>query len=229
MTGERRKFRHQGEERRRDSLIWATLDLVADGGPGSATVRAIAAKAGVSQGLIRHYFVSKDDLTRAAYHALMTKMTDDNLAVLEATPAQPEVRLAAFIAGSLRAPSVDARAMGLWAGFMTEVRSDPAMRTVHEETYLRYRSLLETLIAALPTAKPAGGAIAPAMLRGLAIACTALVDGLWLEGCALPNGFAPDELARIGVRSIGAILGHDLERHMTAPVSLPSEPEKISA
>ena len=92
MTGERRKFRHQGEERRRDSLIWAALDLVADGGPGSATVRAIAAKAGVSQGLIRHYFDSKDALTRAAYHALMTKMTDDNLAVLEASPAQPEAR-----------------------------------------------------------------------------------------------------------------------------------------
>ncbi|HRK43503.1 MAG TPA: TetR family transcriptional regulator, partial [Gemmobacter sp.] len=42
MTGERRKFTREGEERRREALIAAALDLVAEGGPGAATVRAIA-------------------------------------------------------------------------------------------------------------------------------------------------------------------------------------------
>ena len=223
MAGERRKFTHEGEGRRREALIAAALDLVAAGGPGAATVRAIAARAEVSQGLIRHYFKTKEDLTRAAYDALMTKMTEDNLAVLKAAPAQPEARLAAFIAASLRAPVVDGRAMGLWAGFMTEVRGDPAMRAVHEATYMRYRNLVEALIAALP------GPNDPARVRRLAIACTALLDGLWLEGCALPDRFASDELAQIGVSAVGAILGRDLEQHLLPPTPLPSEPEMMIA
>ena len=49
MTGERRKFRREGEERRRDALISAALDLIAEGGPGAATVRAIADQVVVMQ------------------------------------------------------------------------------------------------------------------------------------------------------------------------------------
>ncbi|HEX9857849.1 MAG TPA: helix-turn-helix domain-containing protein, partial [Paracoccaceae bacterium] len=152
MIGERRKFRREGEERRRDALIAAALELVSEGGPGAATVRAIAARAGVTPGLIRHYFQTKEDLTRAAYRAVMDRMTSDNMAVLEAAPAAPEARLAAFVAASLRPPVVDAGAMGLWAGFIHLVRRDPMMAEVHETTYLRYRDLLQGLIAALPGA-----------------------------------------------------------------------------
>ena len=73
-------------------------ELVAEGGPEAATVRAIAARAGVTPGLIRHYFQSKDELTRAAYRALMDGMTAKGSDALEGVGAQPEERLAAFVA-----------------------------------------------------------------------------------------------------------------------------------
>ncbi len=82
MTGERRKFRREGEETRRDALIAAALALVAEGGAQAATVRAIADRAGVTPGLIRHYFDTKEDLTRAAYASADGRMTDDNASVL---------------------------------------------------------------------------------------------------------------------------------------------------
>ena len=104
---ERRNFRREGEERRREALIAAALQLVADGGAQAATVRAIAMRAGVTPGLIRHYFHSKEDLTRAAYLHLMNQMTADNARVLETAPADPAARLAAFVAASLRPPVVD--------------------------------------------------------------------------------------------------------------------------
>ena len=97
MNGERRKFTREGEERRRDALIAAALDLVAEGGPAAATVRAIAQRAGVTPGLIRHYFRTKEDLTRSAYRAVMERMNTANAAVLETAPPDPEARLAAFI------------------------------------------------------------------------------------------------------------------------------------
>ena len=49
------------------------------------------------------------------------------------------------------------------------------------------------------------------MLRGHAIACNAVLDGLWLEGGVLPEAFAENELTAIGVASVGAILGIPLD------------------
>ena len=89
MTVDQPKFRRMGEERRRDDLIAAALDLMAEGGPESATVRAIAARAGATPGLIRYYFSTKDDLWRAAYRTHMTRLTEQCRAAI---PARLPVR-----------------------------------------------------------------------------------------------------------------------------------------
>jgi hypothetical protein len=96
---------------------------------------------------------------------------------------------------------VDPLRLGVWAGFIHAVRSDDAMRAIHKQSYLAYRDMLQSLIAALPRKAD------DARLRADAIACNAVIDGLWLEGSALPEGFAPGELERIGVSAVAAILG----------------------
>jgi TetR/AcrR family transcriptional regulator, transcriptional repressor of bet genes len=102
MDTARRSYRRESQETRRADLITATQSLVAEGGPEAATVRAIAARAGVTAGLIRHYFQSKDELTRAAYRDLMDGMTAKGAEALESVGASPEERLAAFVAASLQ-------------------------------------------------------------------------------------------------------------------------------
>ena len=72
----RRKFRREVEGRRRQDLIEATLDCVAERGLAGATVRAIALRAGVTAGLIRHYFPGKEDLLQAAYATIVGRMTE---------------------------------------------------------------------------------------------------------------------------------------------------------
>jgi TetR/AcrR family transcriptional regulator, transcriptional repressor of bet genes len=208
LKAERRPYHRESEANRREALIAATQSLVAEGGPTAATVRAIAERAGVTPGLIRHYFGSKDDLTRAAYRALIDGMTDKGSDALEGVGAAPEERLAAFVAASLRPPVVDARAVGLWAGYLHHVQSDPELLALHEVGYLKYRNMLQGLIADLGRADLPEG-----RLRQDAIACNAVIDGLWLEGGVLPQGFAPGELVRIGLTSVGAILGVDLTTH----------------
>ena len=135
-------------------------------------------------------------------------MTEDNARVLDTAPGEPAARLAAFVAASLRPPVMDPVAMGIWAGFVHMIRKDPAMRDVHALTYLGYRDLLQKLIADL------GRTTAPETLRMQAIACNGVIDGLWLEGCVLPDSFAEGELERIGITSVGAILGFDLAAHL---------------
>lgn len=200
---DRRAFRREGEAQRRAGLITAALALVAEGGMEAATVRAIAARAGVTPGLIRHYFAGRDELIRAAYAHLMHGMTEAGTHVLAGLGEDPEVRLAAFVAASLRPPVMEGDAVTLWAGFLHLVRRDPAVRAIHRETYHAYRDRLEALIAALP-------GMAAADVRGLAIAGNAVIDGLWLEGAILPEGFGTDEIAQLGVMSVGRIVGADL-------------------
>lgn len=211
MTPNRRPYRRESEETRRADLIAATQELVAEGGPQAATVRAIAARAGVTAGLIRHYFQTKDELGRAAYRSLMDGMTAKGADAIEGVGAHPEERLAAFVAASLRPPVLDLSAVVLWAGYLHKVRTDPELLRAHEAGYLGYRNILQSLIAALD--RPA----APEQQRGEAIACNALIDGLWLEGSILPHAFAPGEIVTIGLRSVGAILGVDLLVHSETP------------
>jgi AcrR family transcriptional regulator len=207
MSAERRNYRREPEERRREALIRAAQALVAEGGLTAATVRAIADRAGVTAGLIRHYFQSKEELTRAAYADLMDGMTAANLAAVPEAVTDPAARLACFVAASLRPPVLGATRVGLWAGFIHTVQADPDLLALHEAGYLRYRDRLQGLIAALP--RPADAA----RLRADAIACNAVIDGLWLEGSVIPHAFAPQELPRIGLSAIGAILGADLTAH----------------
>ena len=208
MPSSRRSFSREQPEQRKEALIEATLKLMAETGPAGATVRAIAETAGMSQGMIRHYFSSKEDLIVAAYERHMHALT-------EATEAQAsqagsaEDRLRNFIVASLTPPVVDARAMALWAGFIHMVRRDQAMQDTHERTYYHFRDRLEVLIAA--ARREAGCAATPATNRRHAIACNAVIDGLWLEGGALPEAFADSELAEIGLTSVAAITG--LEFH----------------
>ena len=83
------------------------------------------------------------------------------------------------------------------------------MRETHEATYLQYRNVLQGLITDLPRQ-----AHLP-QLRREAIACNAIIDGLWLEGSALPDAFETGELVQIGLDSIGKILGIDLLGQMS--------------
>ena len=202
MSKERRSFQRQQEETRREALIHAALDLMAKGGPRAATVRAIADHAGITPGLIRHYFNSKEDLTRAAYYALMQRMTQEGQSAADAADT-PVRALASVISTSLRPPVMDGTRIRLWAGFLHMVHNDPDMREVHEATYLAYRNLLQSLIEKLP------GKSDPVTARSLAIACNAVIDGLWLEGGALPASFTDGEIERIGKDAIAAILGID--------------------
>jgi AcrR family transcriptional regulator len=205
MPTDRRPYRRETEETRREALIEAALDLVASGGPQAATVRAIAERAGVTPGLIRHYFATKEELTRTAYRRFMQILTEDSTAALRDAGPSPTARLAAFVVASLCPPVVDPLRLGLWAGFLNSLRGDAEMRQIHEQGYRAYRDILEGLIAALPREG------SPEQCHRDAIACNAVIDGLWLEGSALPQGFASGELQAIGLSAVSAILNLNLK------------------
>ena len=204
----RRPYRREAEEARRSALIEATLDCIAEGGPQAATVRAIALKAGVTPGLIRHYFATKEELIAAAHETLMTRLTEASAARLDELPADPVARLAGFIGNAVTPPVVDPRALALWAASLQLVPRDAAMRAVHEATYLAFRDRLEGMIA--DALHAAGKPASPAETRRLAIAGNALMDGLWIEASLLPELFATGEMRAIAIHAFARLLDLNL-------------------
>lgn len=197
---DRRPYRRETEEQRREALILAALEMMAEGGAQAMTVRAIAERADTTPGLIRHYFGTKDELIRCAFERFMGELTAQSLSAPALGSTSPQAAIAALISTSLRPPVLDGERVRVWAGFLQLAQQNPSMRETHQKTYLAYRDHLQELITALP------GKSDPALARSLAIACNAVIDGLWLEGAILPNSFAAGEVERIALDAIAAIL-----------------------
>lgn len=200
----RRKFRREGEERRKQDLIEATLDCVAEHGLEGATVRAIARRAGVTAGLIRHYFPNKEELLQATYATIVGRMTEQAKAALAMDKASPRRRLAAFVEANLTPPVIDARIFSLWAGFIGRATHDPTLAAAHRNGYLGFRDELEALVAEVLAAE--GRAADKAQTRAHAIAINGILDGLWIEGCLADDLFGPRELAGIAISTVEALL-----------------------
>lgn len=214
MVAGRRKFRREGEERRRQDLIEATLDCIAEHGLQGATVRAIALRAGVTAGLIRHYFPGKEELLQAAYATIMGRMTELAKTALATVEQDPRRRLAAFVEASLVPPVIDIRTFSIWASFIGRAGSDPALGAAHRAGYLGFRDEVEALVAQVlaGTGQPASAG----ELRRHAIAINAIIDGLWVEGCLAGDMFGNGELAEIGIGSVEAMLGLRLRQEEVA-------------
>lgn len=198
----RRTFQRQPEAVRQRELIDAALACIAELGLQGATVREVALRAGVTQGLIRHYFLTKEKLIEAAYRRLSGEMT---AAVKDAIGTGPaRLRLARFIRASLTPPVVDPKTLSLWAAFISAVHTDPAIDAVHAEGYAAYRSELEGLIGDVfgEAGRPADASAA----RAAAIALNALLDGLWLELSLSPAAFAKTDVVELARNAAAAIL-----------------------
>lgn len=201
----RRSFHRAPEAERRQDLITATLDCISELGLQGATVREVATRAGVTPGLIRHYFSSKDQMLQAAYRKVMTGMTSKVADAADKGQSSARARLHDFIVANLTPPVADGRALSLWAAFISHVRVDPDFAEIHRESYLAFRSVLEALVADVLT--EAGQASDTKRCQELAIAINGVIDGLWLEGTLVGDLFSETPLPGIAVRSVEVLLG----------------------
>ena len=204
MSAERKTFRREGEDQRRRELVEATLGCIAELGMERTTSREIAIRAGVTPGLIRHYFAGKDELVLAAYRRHVEELAAHAEKAVEEAGSDPAARLSALIVGTLSSPVVDQTNLSLWAGFIETVRASPAMAEVHREGYEHYRRLSEALIG--DALEAAGRKASNAECTRLGIMLNALIDGLWLEGSLSPSEFNGGKLADIGLEAASAIL-----------------------
>lgn len=204
----RRAFHHEPEEARRRALIDATLDAVADLGLAGATVREVAARAEVTPGLIRRYFLSKDRLVEAAYTAFIEAMNESvRQQVGEGAPID---RLKRLVRASCTEPVASHRNIAIWAAFIGVAPVDEAMARVHREGYRSFRLMLEEIIQDIWRER--GLSTDLALVSSKAIAVNAIFDGIWLEVSLERKAFDDLDVEAIALESILAVLERTHDR-----------------
>ena len=202
----RARFTRELPEVRRAEMMRAAAACLAEDGVGAATVRAVAARAGVTPGLVRHHFGGIDGLIAATYRHVGETVSEAIEAALAAAPDEPRARLSAFVGASFAPPLLDGDLLATWLAFWGKVRRDPEIRAIHGDIYAAYRARLAAMLAAAPAA--AG----PIDADRAALALTALLDGLWLELCLDPTTFSAEEAVRIVEAFVDALLAGAVER-----------------
>jgi AcrR family transcriptional regulator len=184
-----RKYRREQPDARRDSLVEATLRSLAAHGHDGASVRRIAAEAGVSVGLINHHFASIDELIACAFEKVSAGIVQQLLDRMAEAPPSPRARLNAFFRASCSPPMLDPDLLSVWVVFWSMVRHSPVMQETQRRTFAEYRAVIEQHLVDYA----AEIAISPADMRLSAIGLSAMLDGIWLELCLNPAAFTPQE------------------------------------
>jgi AcrR family transcriptional regulator len=217
VTGRRRTARRgsgrpAGESFTREAIVESARAQFADHGYRGATIRGIAAAAGVDPALVHHYYGTKEALFAAAMRL----------------PVVPSEVLAAALSGARvrpAEPGIGAHlvrtALTLWESaelkdtFLGLLRS----AVTNEQASVMLREFIsETILSTMARAAGSGGHAAPAEAeyRAAMVATQMLGLGLTRLVLQLPAvvGASVDELA--------ATVGPAVERYLTGEIELPA-------
>lgn len=186
----RKTSQPENGEERRHLLMEATISSLAENGVDRTTVRAICALAGVSRGLLTHYYPSKELLLADALrHLLGTFTCDERLA--PASPSEgPTARLIRLSEALFSPESCTPRIRDALLALWHETRFNPAVRDANRELYVAYWDYVDDLFRQAAVEQSIG-----IDSRRAAIGLFALADGLWLELTLEVEGLTPEDAA----------------------------------
>jgi AcrR family transcriptional regulator len=195
---ELQSVRRADPDARRQSLVEATARCLARLGVAGTSVRTICAEAGVSAGLLRHYFGGVDEAIACAYRWTGTRVSAALEQAVTAAGSEPRTRLLAYLTASFRPPIADADLLATWLAFWSMTPVDPRIGALHEEVYGEFRDGMDGLIRALRPDL--------ADTRLVTVALTALIDGLWLELSLGKAPFTPEEAEGLAAKWLDCLL-----------------------
>jgi betaine-aldehyde dehydrogenase len=174
------------EDDRRQQLIEVAIDCLAELGFMGSTLAQIATRAGVSAGLVAHYFGDKDGLLEAAFRSLSRQVSNRVQAQLKLART-PRGRIQAVIDANLAPQEFNQRTGNAWLAFWGQLLHVERLKRVQ----IAYqRRMLSNLRHALRTMVPGEEA------QSLAAMIAAMIDGVWLRAALSSWEEADSESAR---------------------------------
>ncbi|ANF83338.1 transcriptional regulator BetI (plasmid) [Acinetobacter sp. NCu2D-2] len=161
---------------RRQQLIEATLASVNELGFAETSIQQIAQRAGVSTGIISHYFKGKNGLIEATMRYLLQQLAVTVQQKKAECGDQPQDRLMAIVHANFSTPQTDHAAMKVWLAFWANSLHQPELHRLQQINHYRLHSNLKFEFMKVMT-------IDRAEIAAQTLA--ALIDGFWLRGALM--------------------------------------------
>ena len=177
------------QEIRRPQLINATMEAIDAVGLQATTVAMISNRAGVSTGIISHYFGGKYGLLEATMRSVLKQLSNNVQEQLQTVHVDDvRGRIEAIVGGNFNREQGDQKVVKTWLAFWAMSMHEPSLRRLQRVNDKRLLSHLRfELKRILPKAQ------AELVAAGIA----ALIDGVWLRGALSPDGIDAAAAQRI--------------------------------
>ncbi|WP_210163064.1 choline-binding transcriptional repressor BetI [Salinarimonas rosea] len=193
-------------------MIDATIAAIHAHGYDATTMARIAKGAGMSAGLIAHYFGSKDELLEATMRSLLTDLQTLVARRLVEAGEAPRARLSAIVAANFDESQCARETVSAWLAFWGQVPHVPELGRLQRIYRRRLHSNLKREFCRLGL--PAGEA------AHLAEVAASLIDGVWVRA-----GLDGGGLDIIAARRL---VGETIDLHLAAR-GVGREPARNSA
>ncbi|MDX2421046.1 MAG: transcriptional regulator BetI [Amphritea sp.] len=168
---------------RREELLLATLDTIHAVGLQNITVAKLSATAGMSQGMVHHYFKNKAEIIEAAIRYVNAKLRDDVINQVNSA-SSPTERLFKIIDVNFSAHWFNTETAQLWVSFCAEVPFNPTFHRIQHAIHSRMQS---NLLSCLKKIIPDNEA------TNIAYELSNMIDGLWLRLSVNSTDLTPEK------------------------------------
>lgn len=177
---------------RREQLIEATIEVVAERGLSRTTLAEVVARAGVAHGLVNFHFSTKDRLLTETLLFLAEEYRQNWTAALARVPPDdPAAQLDALIAADF-APAVTTESrLAAWCAFWGEAQSRPMYQAQCGSNDTAYIAMMEEICARLI----ASGSYPHDPVRAARVVRVA-VEGIWLDRITMSAPYPTPEALR---------------------------------
>ncbi|MFY1671692.1 TetR/AcrR family transcriptional regulator [Plantactinospora sp. WMMB334] len=159
-------------------------EVLARHGIERLTIRAVAAAAGCTTGLVMHRFPNRRALLLHARH-LLHERTRARVEALEADAADPAAALRAVLAQGLALDEETATESVVWVGFLAAAVGDDELTAQHRANNRAWRDRVSRLVSAVAPGWP------EARVATATFALIAMVEGAAALASADPDGYPP--------------------------------------
>lgn len=184
---------------RKPQLVQATMAVIDRVGLHAASIALISKEAGVSTGIINHYFGGKHGLLEETMREILRQLSVTITGALKELPADAHLqRINAIINGNFEGYQAENKVAKTWLAFWSYSMHDAQLKRLQRVNEKRLISHLLIELKALLEHDQA-----ELVAHGIA----SLIDGIWLRGTLNPEG--------IDANKARAIINDYLDKQLT--------------
>ncbi|MEU0548808.1 TetR/AcrR family transcriptional regulator [Micromonospora sp. NPDC005979] len=169
-----------------EALSRAVWDVLAQQGLEKLTVRAVAAAAGCTTGLVMHRFPNRRALLLHA-RQLLHDITRERVEALEAAATSPRAALRAVLREGMATDPETTNWSIVWLGFLAAAVADAELIDMHRRNNRAWRQRAERLVAAAAPDWPAD------RVGTVALGLIAMTEGVAALAAADPAAYPADQ------------------------------------